>query len=224
MGFFGDLLKVAAPIVGGIVGGPVGAAIGSGVSGYLSKKDQAKQQAAAGNVVQPYLQQGTAAVNQQAALLGVGGDPRASRIAYNNYLKSVGYQGQLESGQRAITTSAAAKGLLGSGSTSKALVRYGDQLGRENFSNYLGQLNNMASMGLGAAPTAYAAATDAANTRASGWDQLLGGVGAAWDAWQNRPSAGTQALDPSQRVTPSGGIQTTVQPRRPVIRKPVQLF
>jgi hypothetical protein len=215
MGFFRNLLRTAAPIVGGIFGGPVGAAIGGGVAGLLGGEEQADQQQAAGAVAQPYVQQGTAAVNQQSALLGLGGDTQGAKVAYNNYLNSVGYQGQLKAGQQAITTSAAARGLLGSGSTAKSLVRYGDQLGRENFNNYLGQLGGVASMGLSAAPTVANANMTAANTRASGWDQLIGGLGGAYDAWQagraNRP---VNAL-PTQAPGP---VQTTIQPYTPPIR------
>lgn len=63
--------------------------------------------------------------------------------AFNSYLDSTGYGFQFDQGQRAITGSAAAKGLLNSGATAKALTKYGQNIGKQYFSDYLGQLGNM---------------------------------------------------------------------------------
>lgn len=216
MGFFRGLVKFAAPIVGGLVGGPAGAAIGAGIAGKMSADDAAKQQQQAAQqagqtamggfnylqgspVGQAYLPAGAAALQQEQGLLGIGGDPAAAAAGYQNYLNSVGFQGQLRAGQQGITGSAAARGLLGSGSTAKALQAYGQQLGAQNFQNYLGNLRGISGMGLqaggmvgGAASQGYGQAAgmqfgagqQAADTRAGGWDQLLGGLGAGYDAWQ----------------------------------------
>jgi hypothetical protein len=213
MGFFRKLLQVAAPIVGGILGGPAGAAIGGGVSGLLGGQDKAHEQAQVGaqaaqttqggantvrDINQPYTAAGAAANTQQANLLGIGSDPAAAGAGYQNYLNSVGYQGQMRAGQQAITSSAAARGLLGSGSTAKALQSYGTQLNAQNFNNYLGQLSGVANRGLSAtgqvgsavmqgagdaAHYQYGSGQQAAESNASGWDQLIGGLGSAYDAW-----------------------------------------
>lgn len=195
---------------------PFAISVGSGIVNYFSKRKQAKDQQRAAEqasqtalggfnylrdspVGQQYLPAGGAAVDQQAALLGLGGDPAAAQQAYQNYLNSTGFQGQMQAGQQAITTSAAARGLLGSGSTAKALTRFGHNLGQQSFNNYLAQLHGVAGMGLQAggmigqaatqgygqaANIQYGGATQAANTRAEGRDSLLGSIGAGYDAWQ----------------------------------------
>lgn len=63
--------------------------------------------------------------------------------AFNSYLNSTGYDFMFGQGQNAITTSAAAKGLLNSGATAKALTRFGQNLGKSYFSDYLNQLSNV---------------------------------------------------------------------------------
>jgi len=148
---------------------------------------------------QQYLPAGGAAIGQQQALLGLGGDPNAAAQAFQNYQNSTGFAGQMQAGQNAITGSAAARGLLGSGSTLRALQAQGQQLGAQSFNNYLGQLGGVAGMGLqaggmvgqaaqaGAGQAAgmqYGGAMGAADTRAAGWDQLLGGLGGAVEAWR----------------------------------------
>lgn len=212
---FGFLRK-AIPAAAGIFGSPAAGAIAGGVlgavgagreAGGIERAGAAAGRASAGGynylagspVGASYVPAGGRAVDQQAALLGAGGDPAAAEEAYNNYLNSIGFRGQLEAGQDAVTTSAAARGLLGSGSTARGLQRTGQQLGREAFNNYLSQLGGVAGMGLqaggqvgqaatqrasDAARYAYGSGADAAGARARGWDQLVGGLGGAWDAWR----------------------------------------
>ncbi len=83
-----------------------------------------------------------------AALLGMGGDSDAANGAFQNYLNSTGYDFQLDQGSRAITGNNAARGLLKSGATAKALTQYGQNLGKQYFDNYLGQLGGVANRGL----------------------------------------------------------------------------
>lgn len=212
---FGNFLKSIAPLAATAIGGPVAGALVGGGIGFLNSRSQARGQEAAGQqaagtanqgynylsgspVGQQYLPAGGAAIQQQQALLGLGGDPAAAQEAFQNYQQSTGFQGQLEAGQQGITGSAAARGLLGSGSTAKALQAHGQQLGAQSFQNYLGQLGGVAGMGLqaggmvGQAATSgglagagyqYGAGMGAADTRARGWDQLAGGIGGAIDAW-----------------------------------------
>ena len=213
---WGNFLRKALPIAAGIVGSPALGAVVGGAMGMWGAHEEAKaaeraaaqagQTAQAGfnylagsPVATQYLPAGGAAAQQQAALLGVGGDPAAAQQAYQNYLASTGYQGQLQAGTDAITSSAAASGALGSGATLRALQRYGTQLGQQNFTNYLAQLQGVAGMGLqaggmvagaagqGAAQAAgyqYGAGVGAAVARREGWDQLVGGLGGAYEAWQ----------------------------------------
>lgn len=63
--------------------------------------------------------------------------------AFNSYLDSTGYNFQFDQGQRGVVGSAAARGLLNSGATAKALTKFGQNLGKSYFSDYLNQLSNM---------------------------------------------------------------------------------
>lgn len=234
MGIFGSILKAGLPILGGVLGGPVGAAIGGGVAGMLGGNDKAKNQQQSGAqaantamgsfnymqgspIGQQYLPAGGAANAQQANLLGIGTDPAAAQAGYQNYLNSVGFQGQLRAGQQGITSSRAASGLLGSGSTAKALQAHGNQLGQQNFSNYLTQLGGVANQGLHAggmmgqaagqsygqaANFQYGSGNAAAESKASGWDQLLGGLGAGFDAWQAGKGKTKTAAGAAGRTVP----------------------
>ena len=73
-------------------------------------------------------------------LLGVAPMGQGTQNAFNNYLNSTGYNFMLGQGQQALTGSAAARGLLNSGATAKALTNYGQNLGSQYFNNYLNQL------------------------------------------------------------------------------------
>lgn len=77
-----------------------------------------------------------------------GGAPTDPNAGFNNYLNSTGYQFRLGQGQQAITSSNAARGLLNSGATLKAMQRYGQGLASGEFSNYLNQLGGLSGAGL----------------------------------------------------------------------------
>jgi hypothetical protein len=95
---------------------------------------------------------GNNAFSAMAAALGLGGGP-AQTAGVNNFMNSAGYQTMMDSGSRAITGSAAAKGLLGSGSVAKGLTTFGQNLGQQGFTNYLGQLMNLFNGGQQSAAT-----------------------------------------------------------------------
>lgn len=220
---FGNFLKTIAPLAATALGGPVAGALVGGGLGWLNSRNQAReqQQAAQGAgqtamggfnylagspVGQQYLPAGGAAIGQQQALLGLGGDPAAAAQGFQNYQDSTGFQGQMLAGQQALTGSAAARGLLGSGSTLRALQAQGQQLGQQSFNNYLAQLGGVAGMGLqaggmigqaaqaGAGQAAqyqYGGGMAAADTRAGGWDQLAAGLGGAYEAWRGGGTQGS---------------------------------
>lgn len=143
MGFIGD-------IIGGI---------GADQAGKSVKSNDAKaaQQAftgynyltsgpgAAANT--GYINNGAAANNSTAQLLGQAPVTAGTTNGFNNYLNSTGYNFQLKSGQDAISGNAASKGILNSGATAKALTTFGQGLGATSFNNYLGQLNNLSDQG-----------------------------------------------------------------------------
>lgn len=81
-------------------------------------------------------------------LLGLGGDPSAQNAAFQTFRDSTGYQDQMRAGQEAITGSAAARGLLNSGSTAKALTQFGQGLADQSFNSYLDNLLKYSNIGL----------------------------------------------------------------------------
>jgi len=116
-----------------------------------------KQKASSSNKAYPYIQDtfgstaGTTGGVSDAisSLLGLGGS-RAQSDAFNNYRDSTGYNFQLDQGSKAITGNNAAKGILNSGSTAKALTSYGQNLASQSMNDYLSQLFNLGNLGLGA--------------------------------------------------------------------------
>lgn len=131
----------------------------------------------------------------------VGGD---AQNAFGKYLDSTGYQFQLGQGQKAITTSNAAKGLLNSGATLKALNNYGQGMAGNYFNNYLGQVNNVAQQGL----TAGAAIGGAASQGGANAAQYTANAG---NAAASNTAGGLQAVGSlftpnAAGQSPAGGI------------------
>jgi len=129
-------------------------------------------------LAQPYINAGADALTGLEGFLGLGGDPAASQKALDAYLNSTGYRFSLNQGLDAVTQSKAASGLLGSGSTLKALDAYGtglaDQYGQQYAQNLqtlskTGQAaaGNLAGSGQNYANAVGANNTNAANTSAS---------------------------------------------------------
>lgn len=148
-------------LIGGIVGG-IGSLVGGAET--ASAENKAAQTALTGfnylknNPLIGQLQTaGSGAVAGQTGALGAqaGTDSAVNGLltsdgvnnpAYQNYLKSTGYNFQLQQGSNAITGNAAAKGMLNSGATGKALTTYGQNLASTTFNNYLGQMTNLANL------------------------------------------------------------------------------
>lgn len=84
-----------------------------------------------------------------ASLLGLSGGP-AQDQGFQNFKNSTGYQFGLDQGSQAITGNKAAAGLLNSGSTAKALDKFGQDYGSTKYNDYLSQLFNLGNLGLGA--------------------------------------------------------------------------
>lgn len=99
------------------------------------------------NPAQPV--QAPAAASFSPMPANVGG----AQNAFQQYLDSTGYRFMFDQGQRGITGSAAARGLLNSGATAKALTDYGQNMGKKYFADYIGQLGNMNNV-LGGTATA----------------------------------------------------------------------
>ena len=94
----------------------------------------------------PYIQNGMDSNNLIQQLLS-GGSINGTNI--NNFLANTpGYQFALDSGNRAINGSQAAKGMLNSGSTLRGLTQFGQQLGTNTYQNYMDNLLKQATLGV----------------------------------------------------------------------------
>jgi hypothetical protein len=107
-----------------------------------------------------------------------------SGAGYDTYRKSTGYQNIFDEAMRGVTGSAAARGLLASGSTARALQNRAGQLAQQNFGNYLTQLLSGANAGLSAGMNAgnTVANVGSQNERVGGLGrigQIASGIGGA---------------------------------------------
>lgn len=177
-------------IIGGIIGG-VGSLIGAGIQANAAAK--ARQDALTGYnyltkgggapLINGAVSGGTAANDATQQLLGLKTATPGTNSAFHNYLASTGYDFTMKQGQDAVATSAAAKGLLNSGGTAKALTEYGQNLASTNFNNYLSQLGGVSAGGYNAAVAVGNAGTgagsNAAQYTAAGGNAVANGVGGA---------------------------------------------
>lgn len=104
--------------------------------------------------------------------LGLNGSQPQSD-AFDAYKGSTGYQFQLNSGSDAIASNRAASGLLKSGSTLKALNKYGQDVASTYTQNYLSDLGGQQSAGLGAAGNNAASNSSAAGMSVGNQNNLL---------------------------------------------------
>jgi hypothetical protein len=88
--------------------------------------------------------------NLLGSLLGIG-DPTAGAAGFGNYRKNAGFDFQMLEGLKGITGSAAARGILNSGMTGKAYTKYGNELQKTFYDDYIKQLLGFGGMGIGAA-------------------------------------------------------------------------
>lgn len=134
-------------IIGGLIGG-IGSLVGGNSAAkqaltgynYLTKGKGA-------DATSSFVNNGASANNASAELLGLKPITGDTQNGFKNYLNSTGYNFQRQQGSDAITGSAAARGLLNSGSTGKALTTFGQNLAAGSFNNYLGHLNTMGGAG-----------------------------------------------------------------------------
>lgn len=94
----------------------------------------------------PTIATGNKSTNFLADLLGVNGG--SADDAFTAYKDRAGFAPALEAMQRGVTQGAAAKGLLNSGSTQKALLREGANVNSTMFNNFMQQLAGLSGIGL----------------------------------------------------------------------------
>lgn len=161
------LLSTLGTIGGSLFGGPVGGAIGGALGGLVEGSDteraaqQAAQTANQGTQAsidlqrrmyeegvarqKPFLDIGTNALNRLVSL----NQPGANAAQFLQM--DPGYAFRLGEGTKALERSAAARGGLMSGATGKALTRYGQEFGSQEFGNAYNRLANLANLGPSAA-------------------------------------------------------------------------
>lgn len=86
------------------------------------------------------------------------------QAAFDNYRNSTGYQFRLNQGNNAIGANFAARGLNNSGAAVRSAMRFGQDIASAEFGNYLGQLSNVAGMGLSGASAQAGVGTNYVNT------------------------------------------------------------
>jgi hypothetical protein len=151
---------------------------------------------------EPYRAAGITAQNQLLNLLGLSGNTAASEygkfarpFGMSDFQQDPGYAFRLSEGMKALEASRAARGGLLSGATGKALQRYGQEMGSQEYgnafnryqterSNRLQPLSGLMTLGQAAASNQGAAAgafgTTAGNlTTDIGAAQAAGGIGSA---------------------------------------------
>lgn len=92
---------------------------------------------------------GTQGVNMLGNVLGLGGSGASSQ-ALDDYWKSSGGDFLLNQGVDAINSNMYARGLGNSGAAMKGLEEFRSDLSSTKLDNYLGQLNDLAKLSLGA--------------------------------------------------------------------------
>lgn len=114
-----------------------------------------------------------------AAQTGLGGLTQLGNElsgGFDSYKQNSGYNFGLNEGMDGITGNAAAHGLLRSGSTGKALERYGaDYFKNRYYDDYLGNLGSLAGLGLGAGGLV----ANANEVNRGGSSGILGNIGSA---------------------------------------------
>jgi hypothetical protein len=166
---------------------------------------------------QPFLQTGTEMFNRLAALQR--GGPEAQQFLQMD----PGYQFRLSEGMKALERSAAARGGLMSGATGKALQRYGQDLGSQEFGAAYNRLASLANVGPQAAGVMSnlgqnyatnvgniyqqqgATAANAALARGSAYSGGLNQLGYLAGRYYGQPQTPNYAPVESRDIYPSGG-------------------
>jgi len=166
--------------------------------------------------MEPFRLGGVAATNRMQELYGIGGNQAAAGygsyaqpFSMADYQADPGYDFRFREGQRALESSAAARGGLLSGGTGKALTRYGQEAGSQEYGNAYNrflqqrQLQLQALQGL-AAPGSSAAiqagqigtqtGTNIANTMLGAGQALGQGIEQAGQARASSYMGGQSAL------------------------------
>jgi hypothetical protein len=176
-------LGLASSIFGKKSAAKQGAAANQGFD-YLKGNDTVNQAQSAG---QDAMGQQGQTMGLMSGLLGFG-DPSQGQAAFDQYKESTGYQFRVDQGMAGIEGSRAARGVLNSGASAKALQDYGQGMASQEFGNYMdqtsrlaGQQGQVADRGLNAAlgvgSAGSSAAAGAAGAVRQGAEDQAAGIG-----------------------------------------------
>ncbi len=122
----------------------------------ISDQNRVENNALAGQVYQqssnalaPYTQAGNPAGTQINSLLGLGGQS-AQTQGFDQFRNSTGYQFRLGEGMNALNSGYAGGGVLQSGAAMRGAQEYGQNFASNEYSNYMGLLDNQQRLGLSA--------------------------------------------------------------------------
>lgn len=95
----------------------------------------------------PYVEGGNRAQSALYDLMGLNGDA-ARNTARQMFATDPGYQFAYDEGMRALDQSAASRGMLNSGATQKAAMRYGQGLADQQYGSYYNRMADLGRTGL----------------------------------------------------------------------------
>lgn len=148
----------------------------------------------------PWRNAGGAAVTRQADLMGLNGlDPQNN--AFSQFREDPGYKYTVDQAIQGVDRSAAARGLLTSGATIKAIQDRASNLADQQYGNWFNRLASIAgtgqtatgstaSAGANAANNAGNAAMAAGNARASGYSGVASSLNQGLNNWFSQPGGG----------------------------------
>lgn len=148
-------------------------------SSQQSSQNQSQQTSQSYNQAYPFLQ---GALGGQVSNVGKGSNAIASLLGLNgsadtsgldNYLNSANYNFTRDQGIKGITSSNAAKGLLGSGSALKAITDYSSNLASTYLDKYLSNLMGLSNTGIQAGQV-LASAGNTANSQGTSYGNSSG--------------------------------------------------
>lgn len=137
MGFWDDITGVTAANT---------AAAAQLEASQLGIDEQRRQYDEARSLLDPYVQAGTGALEQQQALSGALG-PEAQQAAIAGIQAGPGFQSALQQGETSILQNAAATGGVRGGNTQGALAQFSPQLLNQQINQRYGQLGGLTQMG-----------------------------------------------------------------------------
>lgn len=163
------------------------AAEGQTGAGQMSLAEMKRQFDISQNQLAPWLRAGTRALQEQQALMGLGGDTQASLAALQ---RSPGYQARLQQGTRALEGGTAARGGMGSGKAMTAALGFGQDYASQEYGNRLNQLAGLSGTGQSTAANLAGMGQNYARGMGDIWQNMANVQGAAGIAGQNAWQSG----------------------------------